>query len=293
MTADSINMNEEEFESYFSGTAMPPGSWQSSLLMCEGLQVMSQNIALLSDLKTRQNKVLSEALKLKEEMESFQTEIHTEVQEVLNRTKYEIRGPKKPVTVDEGEIPSDMLPSPLLPAPAAAMTVPSKDPAPALPPQDLPSPLNSGPVAGAAACLLPSPLLPTPAFTVSAAVAPPPPSSTAEGKSQIGIEDFLSSSQASSSSMSLLDLSLTAQQLPCPSNAEEEQLQQLEQEQLPQPEQLQSQQQQEPQEDEQLQEDPPSFEASFNEQEYRGFSAQSSTIPSISCDNAKEDEMKE
>ena len=43
MSAESVNMDPEEFDAYFSGRAQPPGSWQSSLLMCEGLQVITSN----------------------------------------------------------------------------------------------------------------------------------------------------------------------------------------------------------------------------------------------------------
>ena len=39
MSAESVNMDPDEFDAYFSGRAQPPGSWQSSLFMCEGLQV--------------------------------------------------------------------------------------------------------------------------------------------------------------------------------------------------------------------------------------------------------------
>jgi hypothetical protein len=38
MTAESIGMDADEFESYVSGRAVPPGSWRSSMLTCEGLQ---------------------------------------------------------------------------------------------------------------------------------------------------------------------------------------------------------------------------------------------------------------
>ena len=272
MTAESINMNEEEFESYFSGSALPPGSWQSSLLMCEGLQVMSQNIALLADLKVRQNKVLSEALKLKEEMNSFQNDIHTEVASALERTRYEIRGPKKPITVDDEtlEIPSDLLPNPLQPAPATPLPpttgfTPLKG---GPPPSDLPSPLLPGPTIE-----LPTPLLPS--LVVGAAGSSPVVLSAKQ--EQIGIEDFLSNSQASDN-MSLLDLSLTSQQH-----------QQLQNQEYDQP----NAKEEEHQEKQLLQEEQqksPTLEGSFNEGEYRGFSAQSSSIPSISCDNTKKGE---
>ena len=53
MTAESISMDPEEFESYISGRAVPPGSWRSSMLTCEGLQVMSQNVKTLTEVKNR------------------------------------------------------------------------------------------------------------------------------------------------------------------------------------------------------------------------------------------------
>ena len=37
----------------FSGRAVPPGSWRSSMLTCEGLQVMSQNVKTLMEVKNR------------------------------------------------------------------------------------------------------------------------------------------------------------------------------------------------------------------------------------------------
>ena len=72
MTADSINMDAEEFESYVSGKSVPPGSWRTSLLMCEGLQQMSHNLKSLSDFKARHDQVLQEALRLQDEMAAFQ-----------------------------------------------------------------------------------------------------------------------------------------------------------------------------------------------------------------------------
>ncbi|CAB4058083.1 RABGEF1 [Lepeophtheirus salmonis] len=80
LDANSVSMDKDEFDSYVSGRAMPPGSWQSSLLMCEGLQVMSQNLKTLSDLQVRHDKVQEEAQKLQCEMDDFQKVITEEVE---------------------------------------------------------------------------------------------------------------------------------------------------------------------------------------------------------------------
>ena len=84
LTAESVNMDPEEFESYTSGKSVPLESWRSNLLMCDGLQKMSQNLKVLSDLKSQQEQILKDAKKLEEEMAKFQTDINTEVDAVLH-----------------------------------------------------------------------------------------------------------------------------------------------------------------------------------------------------------------
>ena len=107
---------------------------------------------------------------------------------------------------------------------------------------------------------------------------------------QVGIEDFLSSSQTSESSTSLLDLSLTSQQ----QLQQQSQLlqQQREEEEEQQQEPVKEEPKQRVEKEEEMSEqqhkaDAPSSSVCFNEAEYRGFSAQSSSIPSISCNNTK------
>ena len=130
MTAESINMETEEFESYVSGKAVPPGSWRTSLLMCEGLQQMSQNLKCLSDLKTRHDHLLKEAVKLQEEMNAFQVDVESEVSAVLERTKYNLNRQKKQPINPDAELEFDAkenLPPPLTPQGASSPIKTSKD----------------------------------------------------------------------------------------------------------------------------------------------------------------------
>ena len=125
MTAESVNMDAKEFESYVSGAAIPPGSWKSSLLMCESLQGMSQNLKLLGELRQRYDKVLQETTKIQQSMAAFQQEITQEVDACLARTTYTIKGPKKPVAIDDEamEAPSaSTLPAPLQPQSLTSLT---------------------------------------------------------------------------------------------------------------------------------------------------------------------------
>ena len=68
LTAESVNMDAEEFENYTSGKKVPLESWRSNLLMCDGLQKMSQNLKILADLKTQHEEILSGAKRLELEI---------------------------------------------------------------------------------------------------------------------------------------------------------------------------------------------------------------------------------
>jgi len=117
LTAQSLNLPQAEFDSYMSGQAIPPGSWEASLLMCEGLQTMSHNLKALADLSERQENIQSQCESLEKEMEEFKVNLEQEVAKVLARTSYVIRGPKKPATLDSPaqEMEEALLPPPLLP----------------------------------------------------------------------------------------------------------------------------------------------------------------------------------
>jgi len=117
LTAASLNLPQGEFDSYMSGEAIPPGSWEASLLMCEGIQNMSHNLKTLSDLSELQTKIMSDCETLEKDMIEFQSSVSAEVDRVLARTTYTIREPKKRVTVDSlsPQTEESLLPPPLLP----------------------------------------------------------------------------------------------------------------------------------------------------------------------------------
>jgi len=119
LSAQSLSLPEEEFKLYMSGESIPPGSWETSLLMCEGIQTMSHNLKTLSELTELQERILSDAEALEAEMRGWEETIKAEVEAVLARTQYTIRGPKQPAVVDSVVDACLSLPPPLLPQPAA------------------------------------------------------------------------------------------------------------------------------------------------------------------------------
>jgi len=139
LSAQSLSLPEEEFKLYMSGESIPPGSWETSLLMCEGIQTMSHNLKTLSELTELQERILSDAEALEAEMRGWEETIKAEVEAVLARTQYTIRGPKQPAVVDSVVDACLSLPPPLLPQPTAHSPQPlGAEPQPLNLPQPLP-----------------------------------------------------------------------------------------------------------------------------------------------------------
>ncbi|VVC32083.1 Hypothetical protein CINCED_3A009993 [Cinara cedri] len=70
INAELLSMNTEEFEQYMSGTLVSD-TWDSALIICEGMHQMCEQLALLADLKRRNIMIVEDALKFKKEMSSF------------------------------------------------------------------------------------------------------------------------------------------------------------------------------------------------------------------------------
>ncbi|XP_046143379.1 rab5 GDP/GTP exchange factor isoform X1 [Osmia bicornis bicornis] len=116
LTAESLNMDEKDFNAYMSGERVPANTWESALMMCESLHLMCEDITLLDEMKAKNTEIMNEALNLKEKMLQFQEEIESEVNEVLNRTPLLIiHSQRLPTNLDCEDIESYQLPPPIIP----------------------------------------------------------------------------------------------------------------------------------------------------------------------------------
>ncbi|XP_013782947.1 rab5 GDP/GTP exchange factor-like [Limulus polyphemus] len=106
LTAESLNLSQDEFNRYLSGEAVPPGGYEQNAFLCEGLRLMYQNLAALSDLRQRHDKLMAEALSLREDMNKFKDTITKEVDLVLAKTPLIIQPYKIPPDIDLKVLPS-------------------------------------------------------------------------------------------------------------------------------------------------------------------------------------------
>ncbi|XP_076364299.1 rab5 GDP/GTP exchange factor-like isoform X1 [Tachypleus tridentatus] len=106
LTAESLNLTQDEFNRYLSGEAVPPVGYEQNAFLCEGLRLMYQNLAALSDLHQRHEKLMAEVLSLREDMNKFKDAITKEVDSVLAKTPLIIQPYKIPPGIDLKLLPS-------------------------------------------------------------------------------------------------------------------------------------------------------------------------------------------
>nr|CAD7570421.1 unnamed protein product [Timema californicum] len=71
LTAESLNMPVEEFDQYMEGKVVPASTWESALMMCEGMHFMNDQLAMLEELKIRHTNLIQDTSSLKGEMARF------------------------------------------------------------------------------------------------------------------------------------------------------------------------------------------------------------------------------
>lgn len=113
LNADSLNMPQDEFNRYMSGDAVPHNP--TKVYTCEGLRLMHQNMTVLSDLRSQQERLMAEALQLQQDMVDFCNGFRNEVQAVRHRTPFVVRPHRTKVNLDEEPPETGFLPPPIQP----------------------------------------------------------------------------------------------------------------------------------------------------------------------------------
>lgn len=116
LTAESLNMAEEDFNAYMSGERVPANTWESALTICESIHLMCEHITLLDELKSKNNDIIKEAHELKNKMIQFREKIEVEVNSTIARTPLLITPSQRvPTNLDCDDAESYQLPPPIAP----------------------------------------------------------------------------------------------------------------------------------------------------------------------------------
>ncbi|XP_076250855.1 rabaptin-5-associated exchange factor for Rab5 isoform X1 [Rhynchophorus ferrugineus] len=100
LTAESLNMPEQEFQSYMSGEMTTVSAWDSALVACEGMHQLCEHLSLLNNLNERNISIQEEKNKLMEEMNALKEDITRKVSSVLESTPLVIK-PRKSISVTD------------------------------------------------------------------------------------------------------------------------------------------------------------------------------------------------
>ncbi|XP_059614271.1 rab5 GDP/GTP exchange factor [Phlebotomus argentipes] len=86
LTAESLSMADDEFRELMSGEKMCNSAWESALLACESLNLISDNMKIMADLRKRNEDLQDGIEAMNRDMDDFKNEISRKVSEVISRT---------------------------------------------------------------------------------------------------------------------------------------------------------------------------------------------------------------
>jgi len=95
----SLSMDKQEFTDLMSGKKMYSTAWESALLACEGLRLMSENIRDMAELQRKSEATSNAILNVKRDMESFQIDIAERVRCVIQANPLDMRPIKMPTRI--------------------------------------------------------------------------------------------------------------------------------------------------------------------------------------------------
>ncbi|XP_039291981.1 rab5 GDP/GTP exchange factor isoform X2 [Nilaparvata lugens] len=122
MVAESLNMSEEEFDHYMSGEVVSSSTWESALIMCEGMHLMKENMVIFGELRITYDSLIKEVGDLKGQLETFKETITKQVDNVIAQTPLVLKPKKTPTEIDAEDPKIAELPPPMVPEKAPVLT---------------------------------------------------------------------------------------------------------------------------------------------------------------------------
>ncbi|XP_055619054.1 rab5 GDP/GTP exchange factor [Toxorhynchites rutilus septentrionalis] len=86
LTSESLSMSVDEFNGLMNGEKTGPSAWESALMACESLHLISENMKTMKNLGARNEEILKNIEVLNGDITDMNEEISRKVAEVLERT---------------------------------------------------------------------------------------------------------------------------------------------------------------------------------------------------------------
>ncbi|XP_061401056.1 rab5 GDP/GTP exchange factor [Musca vetustissima] len=96
LTAQSLSMDQEEFDMLMSGSKPYSTPWESALMACESLHLISENMKRMEMLNTRNQNISKGIAQFNEDLKEFKLEITSKVEAVLAKAPLTILDIKTP-----------------------------------------------------------------------------------------------------------------------------------------------------------------------------------------------------
>lgn len=96
LTNENLGMQADEFNALMSGERSFSTPWESALLACESLQLISENMKKMEMLKHKNNSIISGIEALSNDLKKFQDDITQKIDETLTRAPMKILPVKTP-----------------------------------------------------------------------------------------------------------------------------------------------------------------------------------------------------
>ncbi|XP_058462523.1 rab5 GDP/GTP exchange factor [Malaya genurostris] len=101
LTSESLSMSADEFNGLMAGEKTGPSAWESALMACESLHLISENLKTMKNLETRNDEFSKNVTLLDQDIENFNKEISRKVADVLERTPLVLKPIRTPRRLEQ------------------------------------------------------------------------------------------------------------------------------------------------------------------------------------------------
>lgn len=98
LTCESVSLSKDEFDELMSGQNHH-SAWESALMACESLNIISSNMKIMKELNTRSHRLDGDMSLFKVDMKEFKDEIFGKIQSAIDETPLVIKPLQTPLKV--------------------------------------------------------------------------------------------------------------------------------------------------------------------------------------------------